>query len=105
MVRRSPRQAGQTECANPLPAFSPPAGFLTPPQVGRLLGVKASKVGLWIRSGELKAVDVSERRGGRPRWKIPPESLTAFFAARSSRPSLPQVRRRKRDVQVTEYFA
>jgi excisionase family DNA binding protein len=80
--------------------------YLTPPQVARMLSVKASKVGRWIRTGELPAVDVSERRGGRPRWKISRESFDAFMAARSSRPPVPHARRRRRAAQpeVTPYF-
>ena len=38
----------------------------------------------WIRTGELRAIDISERRGGRPRWRIPLEAWEEFKRARSN---------------------
>jgi len=44
---------------------------LTPPEVARRWGVAPETVISWIRSGELKAIDVSARPGiGRPRYRI-----------------------------------
>lgn len=56
--------------------------FLSPPQVGRLLSTGNDQVLGWIRSGELKAVNLSRSR--RPRWKINPADLARFLEARSN---------------------
>ena len=34
----------------------------------------------WIRTGDLRAIDVSRSRGGRPAWRVTQESLQAFEA-------------------------
>jgi excisionase family DNA binding protein len=59
---------------------------LTPPQVARLLAVKADKVLAWIGAGELAAVDVRSPGATRPRWRITQEALDGFLARRSARP-------------------
>ncbi len=74
----------------------------------------------WIRTGELHAVNVAARAGGRPRWRISVEALERFDEARSSRipgrAAQPKVRPESRTapdrpipgrsaaVDVTEYF-
>jgi excisionase family DNA binding protein len=77
----------------------------TPPEVGKRLGVNAEKVLGWIRSGELRAVDVSIHHGsGRPRWRISEADLEDFLHARSATPA-PKTRRRRSMVgNVKEYF-
>jgi excisionase family DNA binding protein len=48
----------------------------------------------WIRSGDLAAVDVSPRPGGkRPRWRISPRALEAFELRRTGRPAGHRTRR------------
>jgi excisionase family DNA binding protein len=54
------------------------------PEVADLLGVSPDKVLTWLRSGELVGVDVSARRGGRPRWRIADAELQRFLRARQS---------------------
>jgi len=44
--------------------------YLTPPQVAKLLAVKHDKILSWIRTGELRAINLAARQGGRPRWRI-----------------------------------
>lgn len=80
--------------------------YLTPPQIAKLCGVSAETVrDSWIRSGELKASDVSRTRGGRPSWRISPDALDQFLAARAATPPPKPTRRRKRrDLNVTEYY-
>jgi excisionase family DNA binding protein len=78
--------------------------FLSPPQIARRLRVKPSKVIRWIRTGELTAVDVSQKRGGRPRWRIAVEEFERFLQARSSRKPTHAPRRRKRQLAITEFF-
>jgi transposase len=69
---------------------------LTPAQLALRYGVSADKVRNWIANGELHAIDVSTRVGGRPQWAIPPEALEQFERTRSTRPAPRPVRRRKR---------
>ncbi len=70
--------------------------FLTPPQVARQLGTDAGRVLIWIRSGALKAFNLSE--GGRPRWKISPEDLGAFLESKSNRTAQEPTKRARRTI-------
>ena len=73
--------------------------YLTPPAIARRYGVKPDKILAWIASGELAAINVAERPGGRPRWRISPEAIAAFERRRSSRPAAsPTTKRRKQDI-------
>ena len=56
---------------------------LTPPQVARRLGVNPDKVLRWIRSGELSAVNVTTKPGGRPKYRIAAADLDTFKNRRS----------------------
>ena len=77
----------------------------TPPEVARRLRVKPSKVLGWIRRGELRAINVAERQGGRPRWRVLAEDLAAFEAARGAQPQVRVPRRRRGDADVrVKYF-
>ena len=51
---------------------------ITPPELGRRWRVKPDKILVWIRSGELRAFDVSARPGGRPRFRIPLDAVIEF---------------------------
>lgn len=79
------------------------AGYLNPPAIAKRFHVKQQIVGEWIRTGELKAVDVSERRGGRPRWRVSQQALDEFLATRSNRKPA-ATPRRKRQVKLVEFF-
>ncbi len=76
--------------------------------IAESLGIDQSKVLHWIHSGQLAAVDVSERPGGRPRWRISDDAWQAFLAARSnqSRPTPPEPRRRRKrqDASVIQFY-
>ena len=58
----------------------------------------------WIRSGELRAVNVGRRLGAKkPRWRITPEALAAFELLRT--PTAPPPRtRRKKQAGVIEFY-
>jgi excisionase family DNA binding protein len=59
----------------------------------------------WIRSGELKAVNVGRRPGGKkPRWRITPEALEAFEALRTPVGPAPRTSRRRTDAGVIEFY-
>jgi hypothetical protein len=59
-----------------------PAVRLTAPQAAELRGVSLEKIHAFIRSGEVRAIDVSQGRGQRPRYRIHPADLEAFEQAR-----------------------
>ncbi|MCH7728445.1 MAG: helix-turn-helix domain-containing protein [Planctomycetes bacterium] len=52
-------------------------------KLARRWGISPDKVLAWIRSGELKAIDASTRRGARPRYLIDEADIRAFEAARA----------------------
>ena len=66
--------------------------WLTPPQFAKRLGVQAQKVLGWIRSGELRAVNVADRTGRRPRWRISAEAAEEFLRRREAVPCSAQPR-------------
>jgi len=77
--------------------------FYSVRDVAELLGVRTHAVLTLIRSGQLRAIDVSLRPGGRPRWRIMPDDLDGFIARRTHQATI-RVRRRKRPTQVKQYF-
>jgi excisionase family DNA binding protein len=79
---------------------------LTPPEVARRYGVSHDKVLSWIRSGELRAVNITTTLGGRPRYVIDEVDLAAFEARRAVGTTVPaNGKRRKRIAEgVIEFF-
>lgn len=59
---------------------------------------------LWIHQGDLKAIDVSRRHGGRPQWRVTEESLRAFLEARSSVAPPPKRIKRRKPTDVIEFY-
>ncbi|MCL4206586.1 MAG: helix-turn-helix domain-containing protein [Pirellulaceae bacterium] len=81
---------------NTTPQAEIPA-FLTAGQVARLLRVRDAKVLSWLRSGQLRGADLSERPGrGKARWRISRDDLRAFLESRQPRPATPTPPRRRR---------
>ncbi len=80
------------------------SAYLTPPEIAKQMRVTPAKIINFIRSGELAAINVAERAGGRPRWRISQQSLDAFLASRANRRPTKVVRRRKSPLTVTEFF-
>ena len=77
------------------------ASYITPPALARQYGVKPDKILRWISLGELTAVNVAERVGGRPRWRISLESIADFERRRAAvKPA--KRRRRKRNSEVMD---
>ncbi len=74
--------------------------------VAARLTINQSKVCGWIARGELRAVNVADRPDGkRARWRITPEALAAFEAARAAVPTKAKApRTARRDTQEIEYF-
>ncbi|MFV2067070.1 MAG: helix-turn-helix domain-containing protein [Pirellulales bacterium] len=67
------------------------------PAVAKQLAVSADTVRLWIHTGELPASNVALRVGSRPRWRIKPADLEAFWLARRATPPPKPVRRRTKN--------
>ena len=78
---------------------------VTPPGLARRWGISDEKVLAWIESGELRAIDASTRRGGRPRYLIDEADIADFEQRRAvvSAPPAPKRPKSKQD-DVTEYF-
>ena len=84
-------------------AAPPPDRWLSPPQIGRKLGVDPGKIIEWIRRGELRAVNIAENLGGRPRYRVDPAALAAFLDGRSTSPTPKPVRQRKKGFERKYY--
>ena len=78
--------------------------WFTPPQVAERYRVAVDKVLAWIHSGQLRAVNVAARVGGRPRWRIDESDLLAFEQRRVAVPTAPKPKRRPKQEAVTQYF-
>ena len=78
---------------------------LTPPEVARQLRVSADKVRTWISAGELAAIDVATRRGGRPRWRIDPKAIEDFERRRQAIPVTTTRRRKRQEESKTDFVA
>ncbi len=81
--------------------------YLKVSDIEKRLGVDEHAVLGWIKSGELKAVNVGRSPGKkRPRWRISEQALAEFEATRSSGPalSLSPRRRKKRPADVVQFY-
>jgi Helix-turn-helix domain len=76
--------------------------YRTPPQYAEEIGVSPDKVTGWIKRGELPAVNVADRVGGRPRWRIPPDAIVEFERRRAASPPAKRTRRVRRDPQIID---
>jgi len=81
---------------------------LSPPQYAKRLGVSVAKVTHFIRTGQLKAMDVSANRGNRARYLIDLADIERFEKSRQVVPdgglSTTQRLRRKAAAGVREFF-
>jgi excisionase family DNA binding protein len=77
---------------------------LTPPELAARWGISPDKILAWIKSGELRAIDASTRRGGRPRYLIDQADVAAFEAARAATAAPVRARKRPAGTGITEYF-
>jgi hypothetical protein len=77
--------------------------FLTPAHVAAELGVKVERVIAWIRSGQLRGVNLGDGLK-KPRFRIAPADLEVFLLARTVQPPTPTPRRRRADPGVIAFF-
>ena len=70
--------------------------MFTVQELQRRYAVTSHTVLGWIRSGELRAINVGRRPGARkPRWRITADALAAFESLRTPAAPLPKVRRKR----------
>jgi excisionase family DNA binding protein len=73
--------------------------------VCKRFGVGEHTVLAWIHGGELQAINVSRRLGGKPKWRVTAEALQAFELLRSARPLEPCAKqRRKSATDVVQFY-
>ena len=78
---------------------------LTVKELCERYGVGEHTVLSWIRSGELRAINVGRRPGSRkPRWRVTAEAIEAFELTRTHNPPPPRTRRRKRQAEVIQFY-
>jgi hypothetical protein len=61
------------------------------------------KVRLWIKRGELTAINTASALCGKPRWVITPEAMAAFERGRIAGPP-PKPQRRRRRPAIIDYY-
>lgn len=82
------------------------AATTTPPKLAQRWGVKPETILRFIRTGELRAFDVSRNPGvGRPRYRIPLDAIVEFENRRAAKPPT-VVRRstRKQSPNIIQFF-
>lgn len=73
-------------------------------QICERYGVGKHSVLQWIRTSELRAINVGHRPGAKkPRWRITEDALAAFEALRTPTPA-PSTKRRRRLADQTIAF-
>lgn len=81
-----PAAAASLALADVLMQPRPPAPVppLTVPEIARLLRVRQTKVLSWIHAGRLKAFNVTEKEGGRPKFRVNRADLDDFMRLREA---------------------
>jgi excisionase family DNA binding protein len=81
--------------------------MLTVRDVMNRFGVTQGTVLGWIRSGELKAVNVGRSPGKKkPRWRISSDAIVAFEASRAAAQApAPKQRPRRSQPDVVEFYS
>jgi hypothetical protein len=83
----------------------PARSYTTVPALAAQMAVSQHSILGWIDRGELKAINVARRAGGRPSWRISAAALEAFENSRSAQPQPKITRTRRRTPQeVVEFY-
>lgn len=84
----------------------PAKSKLTPPELARLWGISPDKVLSWIRSGELRAINIATDRTARPRYVIDEKDIAAFEQRRAngSQPAQRLMRKRRSAPGVIQFY-
>lgn len=83
--------------------FDTPRRGLTPNEIGKLLRVSPDKVRAWIARGELKAINTSTSRCGRPRFIVLAHHLAEFEQSHAAAQPAPAPRRRRQPA-IHDYY-
>ena len=75
---------------------------LSPSAYASQIGVNVHAVLNWIRSGELRALNLASRLGRRPRWKLTREAIEEFERKRTNAPAAPKAPRTPK-ASTTDY--
>lgn len=78
--------------------------YFTPPQLAKLWGVSPEKVYAFIRSGQLRAINLASRQGGRPRYAIDPADVAEFEGSRQVVANPTRGAPRRKATPVKNYF-
>jgi excisionase family DNA binding protein len=78
---------------------------LTVKELCERYGVEEHTVLGWIKSGELRAINVGRKPGSKkPRWRVTPEALATFELLRTTTPAPPRSRRHKQPADYVEFY-
>lgn len=78
--------------------------YLTPPEIGKLLGCNSERIRGWIRSGELSAINLGNSKR-RPRWRITQAAFDDFLNRRSNvATAKPSTGRRRMHLEAVKAF-
>lgn len=81
-----------------------PAG-MTPNEVARLLRISPDRVRAMIVRGELGAINLGPRRGGKPRYVVLPDALEEFTRRHAAAtPADKPPRRRKQPAAAVDFY-
>lgn len=80
--------------------------YLSPADIAERLKVSTDTVSAWIARGELPAVNASRNpKSRKPRWRVSPDDLEAFMAARRNKPApVRAARRAPQGERVYKFF-
>jgi hypothetical protein len=69
-------------------------------------GVKTTTILHWIKTLQLRAINVGRELGlKKPRWRVNEQSLAEFEAARTlGQPASPKKKKRKKNPELVEFF-
>lgn len=81
-----------------------PPAWLSPPEVGALLHIKADKVITLIRSGRLPALNVASLGSKRPRFRVRLEDVERALAYHPEPNNGRRTRRGRKPQGVIQYF-
>ena len=73
--------------------------------IAERFGVTHHTILHWIAQGVLRTVDVSRNSTGRPQWRISPEAISEFEAARMTTPApVHRSSRRRHPAQPVKFY-
>lgn len=79
-------------------------GTTTPPKQAKSWGVSVNKVLAFIRSGELRAINMAASDKHRPRYVIKLEDVADFERRREVVPKPKAAARRRKPAHIKDYF-